>query len=515
MAQTGAVWSDGDQPYLYMGAMRAYSKINGDDIALASATGISGGAASTIPSLFLKQQSPFSRLKDPKIEAAEKVEGEDCYVISGTSLISKKETWWISKSKHLIVKYSRSLAPPEGGMKMPEFTDEQLEASIKSMGMKVTEESKKNMKEMMARSRDVFKNMKINGTSTEIQVKISSPDLSKKDFQYAPPKDAELKESLFGGILGGQSPSNNAKPQEPMPLPAKAPMMAPRQLEPSGRMIPLKGTVVDPEGKPVSGAEVKWAYGISPPDFGATRTDDSGKFTIPGIGAGGKPEIVAVDRRRILKGHLIISTTPQADVEIKLLPTGAITGRVTDGKEPMPKVNVELFAQVETVPGSTANYIGIESAVTDAAGRYKFDMVESAREHHVIASAEGYTSDSSKPLKVGADESMKLPDLEIQRGNMVVTGIVVDYDGNPLEGVRVRAIERTSRPVYSSPPPPTGKDGRFTISNLPNTELILSVEGYHPLQNNIPILFPTLAEVKPGQTEARIVLDPKLLHKSP
>ena len=36
--------------------------------------------ASTIPSLFLKQQSPFILLKDPKIEAIEKVDGEDCYV---------------------------------------------------------------------------------------------------------------------------------------------------------------------------------------------------------------------------------------------------------------------------------------------------------------------------------------------------------------------------------------------------------------------------------------------------
>jgi beta-lactamase regulating signal transducer with metallopeptidase domain len=216
MAQTGAVWSDGDQPYLYMGVLHAYSKMSGDEIALGGAAGISNGATSTIPSLFLKQQSPFSRLKDPEIEQIEKIDGEDCYVISGASIISTKETWWISKSKHFIVKYSRSLSRPEGGMKMPEQTDEQLEESLKRMGVKVTEESKKHMRDMLNRSRDVLNNNKLNGTSTEMQVKISSPDLSKKDFQYAPPKVAELKESLFGGILGGQSPSNiNGQPAQP------------------------------------------------------------------------------------------------------------------------------------------------------------------------------------------------------------------------------------------------------------------------------------------------------------
>jgi len=62
-AQTGAVWSDGTQPYLYMGMMNAYSKIEGDMMALSAATGISSGAAFTIPSLFLsafeEQPAPF------------------------------------------------------------------------------------------------------------------------------------------------------------------------------------------------------------------------------------------------------------------------------------------------------------------------------------------------------------------------------------------------------------------------------------------------------------------------
>lgn len=41
--QSGAVWNDGTQSYLYMG-MVAYSKMKSDEMALAGATGISGGA---------------------------------------------------------------------------------------------------------------------------------------------------------------------------------------------------------------------------------------------------------------------------------------------------------------------------------------------------------------------------------------------------------------------------------------------------------------------------------------
>jgi len=52
MVQSGAVWSDGSQPYLYMGMINAYSAIESDEMALGGATGISGGATLTVPALF-------------------------------------------------------------------------------------------------------------------------------------------------------------------------------------------------------------------------------------------------------------------------------------------------------------------------------------------------------------------------------------------------------------------------------------------------------------------------------
>ena len=207
MVQSGAVWSDGTQPYLYMGIMNAYSKVASDEIALGGATGISGGAAFTIPSLFMsafkEQSAPFSRLKDPKIERTEKVEGEDCYLISGASTVSKKEAFWISKSTYLILKYRRSFEPPEGGRQMPEMTDEQLEEAIKGMGQEVTKESKKKMREVMAKSRTMLKTVKMKGSSTELQANVSSPELNNSDFAFALPEGTVLKESLFGGVLGG------------------------------------------------------------------------------------------------------------------------------------------------------------------------------------------------------------------------------------------------------------------------------------------------------------------------
>jgi len=201
--QSGAAWNDGSQPYFYMSAAGGYAKMSSDEMALASATGVSSGAASTIPSMFLAvfghRSDPFSRLIDPQIEGSEQVDGDDCYIIGGSSMVSKKETYWISKSAHVIRKYSRSLEPPKGGMKLPQMTDQQLDDAIKASGQQVTDATRQQMKDSMKQAQETMKTANLIGTSTEIHHKISSSDLNAADFAFKPPADAPLKTSLFGG----------------------------------------------------------------------------------------------------------------------------------------------------------------------------------------------------------------------------------------------------------------------------------------------------------------------------
>jgi len=84
---------------------------------------------------------------------------------------------------------------------MPEMTDEQIEEAIKGMGLEVTEENKKNMREKMEKSAEMLKTVKMKGSSTEVHADISSPELNKNDFKVALPEGTVLKESLFGGVF--------------------------------------------------------------------------------------------------------------------------------------------------------------------------------------------------------------------------------------------------------------------------------------------------------------------------
>ena len=208
MSQSGAVWSDGTQPYLYMGIMQSYSKIEGDDMALASATGISGGVAHTIPSFFITSSigtaDPFSGLNNPRIEKIENVGDEECYVIAGDSAISKDVKFWISKKDFMIRKFYRSLEMPEKPIEMPEMTDEMIEESLKALGQDATEESKESMRKMMKGAGTMLETMQLKGYTEELHKDITSPDLQASDFVFEVPAGTTLKDSMFGGLLSGE-----------------------------------------------------------------------------------------------------------------------------------------------------------------------------------------------------------------------------------------------------------------------------------------------------------------------
>lgn len=202
-ALKGAIWSDGTQPHLYVSMMNAWTTMREDATAFGAATGISGGAAFTVPALYLglfgPHAFPFEGLKDPAVEGIETVGEEACFVISGPSAASKKETFWISTTRWLVLKYERSLEPPEGDPGIGEITDEDVKAAIEAAGQEVTEESMRRMRRTLEQAKELRPNLK--GTLTEVHTEIGSPELADADFRYDVPEGAQFKEKLFEGML--------------------------------------------------------------------------------------------------------------------------------------------------------------------------------------------------------------------------------------------------------------------------------------------------------------------------
>lgn len=199
--QSGTVWNSGHQPSLYIGSMNAYSQIDSDLTAIASATGISGGAAFTIPALFFpflqSQQPPFFRIIDPKLEKIESVHGEDCYVISGSSPLSQKETYWISKKRYLIRQYSRTVVMHGKDSSPKENSGLDFGTVLENLGKDLTEENQKEIEKIIREQKEYMAGVTATSTLTEVHERISFNQSSPEDFHFQVPPGTKFKEKLF------------------------------------------------------------------------------------------------------------------------------------------------------------------------------------------------------------------------------------------------------------------------------------------------------------------------------
>ncbi len=206
--QTGAVWNNDFQSYLFMGiaGQNKYYKMKSDEMALASATGVSSGVAFNVPMRFLQVENDsrplFSQLTDPVVLGTQVLNGQDCYVLSGASNVSVDNKFWISKDNFLIVKFYDSHQKPDGyyDEKPEEITDEQIEDILKQLGLEVTESNIAKIRKNRERPLSLDNDTKEIGYSCETHNNVSISELNDSDFKFNLPEDAVLKDSLFDGF---------------------------------------------------------------------------------------------------------------------------------------------------------------------------------------------------------------------------------------------------------------------------------------------------------------------------
>jgi hypothetical protein len=135
-----------------------YEKEPNDELALAGGVGASGGAISGLPRFFQTGDRWIVDLIDPVLEGMETVDGNDCYVISGSSRSAVRRTLWISSDRSLIVQHRWSNAAPA---RDPARGDDLEEAALEQWKRDAPPEEKEtvafvaDMQKVMAKHRDV------------------------------------------------------------------------------------------------------------------------------------------------------------------------------------------------------------------------------------------------------------------------------------------------------------------------------------------------------------------------
>ncbi|MEZ4313906.1 MAG: carboxypeptidase regulatory-like domain-containing protein, partial [Polyangiaceae bacterium] len=248
-------------------------------------------------------------------------------------------------------------------------------------------------------------------------------------------------------------PAPSPRPSSPRPPPAPEPTAA---AEEAG---PVRGTVLAPDGSPLSRAWV----GCTDREL-ATTSDRDGSYELPPEAAGctgqaRKPGYGSSDTATLHAG------SPRSNT-LQLLGGGRIEGNVVDeGGHPVTRfmLAVEKFVGAA---GDDEGSNGRARTIEDERGHF---LMENATpgQYVLTASADGRPPARSDPLDVQPGRSVTGVRIVLAKGG-VLRGVITDVKTRtPLEGARVALDALTSTGVSTTPSVKTDAAGKYELGGVP------------------------------------------------
>ena len=229
---------------------------------------------------------------------------------------------------------------------------------------------------------------------------------------------------------------------------------------------PIRGRVVDGEGRPVPGLRVLPAGSFGRGGFSDLR----GEFVLPGIGEDEPADIsVNIQTGEDWAGEPVRGVAPGAEgVVLRARRTESIVGIVLDSVgDPVPHASVEATAKGwSPLSWSASDPAGIRGKATSGPdGRFTIPGLDPARPFHV----EAWSWTPLRPrwkfdgVRCGAEElRIRFP------ASHILDGILLTAAGDPAPGFSLGAAPPGSEPfAYGA----TGEDGRFRLEALPPGEV--------------------------------------------
>ena len=274
----------------------------------------------------------------------------------------------------------------------------------------------------------------------------------------------------------------------------------------------VRGVVLDADGKPLAGARVvysgasDWSQRASP-RWDAEVSGADGSFEFSAIPAGSFRFVARAPSRAPGRSELLTldGLTAVDDVRIQLEKGAVISGVVrSTGGEAVAAARVRVTAE------GGGFRAPVREAYADDNGAYEVDGLERL-EVNVIAIGEDASSEIVKADLTVAPYERKV-DLELAVDG-VIAGIVVDTEGEPIEGAQVSAtpdfrkgrVGRRSFRLRGFPRQQTDAGGRFRLTGL--TEGDYSVRATRSSVGRRRGWLIEPVEAKTGNTDLRIELE--------
>ncbi|HWS88659.1 MAG TPA: carboxypeptidase regulatory-like domain-containing protein, partial [Pyrinomonadaceae bacterium] len=241
------------------------------------------------------------------------------------------------------------------------------------------------------------------------------------------------------------------------------------QLQASGT---VRGRAFMPDGvTPIGLADVELRLGGRQVGFSVTSDaeEDRGTFSFLNVPVGDF-QLDVFDNRTGRVGRATGRLAAQgevAEVNVKLLPVGAVAGRVTANGQPVDHALVEIFANGSGIRAERMK------ATTDAEGRYRFTGVPVGSFQINVTGAPGGQTGSASGFVTGTSEPLADTVVDIAlEPSVTVTGVVRSLSDETVNGARVTVLVGNRR--YETG---TNEQGVYRISYVPLGSVVVRAEA--------------------------------------
>jgi protocatechuate 3,4-dioxygenase beta subunit len=243
--------------------------------------------------------------------------------------------------------------------------------------------------------------------------------------------------------------------------------------------VPIRGTVVDAEGAPVSDVEVYVLGGAMPglarmrrvPTWAglepsATSSAD-GAFLVEDRARGERVSILAQAKGYALGRAIGVEVPSPEPLRIELTPASRVSGVVLDADDrPIVGASVRLSSPQVGGGGRRMRFGRGGAAETDSEGRFVIEDVVPGR-WVISADATGYLDAVRPPFEVPRGEDVEDVRIVLERG-ATITGVVTSPTGESLGDVRISVTYPTERDTESTSGDSarTDAEGRYVLRGV-------------------------------------------------
>ncbi len=234
----------------------------------------------------------------------------------------------------------------------------------------------------------------------------------------------------------------------------------------------IRGIVVDKNGKPIEGAEIRLLeYTMEGCLLQTIRESekkvisrDDGTFSFDEVEK--RPYEIEVSKQGYIDRHGYV-TLPCPELKYVLTAEARIKGKMIDGttKAPITYLGFEIRWLSDDPDG--LGYDGIRSSSFDSEDG-TFDMGElRAGDVSIAFSPRGYEPQTISNLELKEGETIDFGVIEFGEGTQLTIKIIDEINGSPIEGARIAFVERTSDEWWATGlEKKTDKEGKYIYRNI-------------------------------------------------